>query len=115
MSVVTQDILDIVENQQRWRRQECINLIASENDQSPAVQQIEGNDFMSPYAEGHPNTLEADQRYYEGTRFIDEVEALATKEMIDLARCQQADIRPISGNQANTAVALALLLSLIHI
>ena len=43
MSVVTQDIMDIVQNQQRWRRQECINLIASENVQSPAVQQIEGN------------------------------------------------------------------------
>ena len=88
---------------------ECINLIASENVQSPAVQQIEGNDFMCRYAEGHPNTLEADQRYYEGTRFIDQVEALATKEMIELAGCQQADVRPISGNQANTAVALALL------
>jgi glycine hydroxymethyltransferase len=50
MSVVTQDILDIVQNQQRWRRQECINLIASENVQSPAVQQIEGNDFMCRYA-----------------------------------------------------------------
>ena len=56
MSVVTKDILDIVQNQQRWRRQECINLIASENVQSPAVQQIEGNDFMCRYAEGHPNT-----------------------------------------------------------
>ena len=109
MSVVTQDILNIVQNQQRWRRQECINLIASENVQSPAVQQIEGNDFMCRYAEGHPNTPEADQRYYEGTRFIDQVEALATREMIELAGCQQADVRPISGNQANTAVALALL------
>ena len=63
MSVVTKDILDIVQNQQRWRRQECINLIASENVQSTAVQQIEGNDFMCRYAEGHPNTPEADQRY----------------------------------------------------
>jgi len=54
MSVVTQDILDIVQNQQRWRRQECINLIASENVQSPAVQQIEGNDFMCRYARGIP-------------------------------------------------------------
>ena len=114
MSVVTQDILNIVQNQQRWRRQECINLIASENVQSPAVQQIEGNDFMCRYAEGHPNTPETDQRYYEGTRFIDQVETLATREMIELAGCQQADVRPISGNQANTAVALALL-SLIHI
>ena len=61
MSVVTQDILDIVKNQQRWRRQECINLIASENVQSSAVQQIEDNDFMCRYAEGHPNTPEAGQ------------------------------------------------------
>ena len=109
MSVVTQDIVEIVQQQQRWRRQECINLIASENVQSPAVQEIEANDFMCRYAEGHPNTAEADHRYYEGTRYIDEVEALATREMIELAGCRQADVRPISGNQANTAVALALL------
>jgi glycine hydroxymethyltransferase len=109
MTVNTRDIFDIVHQQNQWRRQECINLIASENVQSPAVLEIEGSDFMGRYAEGHPNTPEADNRYYEGTRYIDEVEALAAREMIELAGCRQADVRPISGNQSNTAVALAML------
>ena len=34
---------------------------------------------------------------------------MATREMMELARCTQVDVRPISGNQANTAVALAIL------
>ena len=109
MTVNTSDLFAIVQKQNKWRQTETINLIASENVQSSAVKQIESNDFMSRYAEGHPNTEETDHRYYEGTCYIDEIEALATREMIELAQCQQADVRPISGNQANTAVALALL------
>ena len=109
MSVEISDIVSIVEQQNRWRGTETINLIASENVQSPTVRSIENNDFMARYAEGHPNTDEADNRYYEGTQYIDQIEALATQEIKELAGCLQADVRPISGNAANTAVALGLL------
>ena len=109
MGVEISDILSIVEQQNRWRGSETINLIASENVQSPAVRSIENNDFMARYAEGHPNTEEADNRHYEGTQYIDQIEALATQEIKELAGCLQADVRPISGNAANTAVALGLL------
>ncbi|MGA1599032.1 MAG: serine hydroxymethyltransferase [bacterium] len=109
MSVDIADIQNLVDRQNQWRGHEAINLIASENAQSPAVREIEANDFMGRYAEGHPNTPEGDRRYYEGTRYIDEIEAMATRELIELAGCRQADVRPISGNAANTAVALALL------
>ena len=34
---------------------------------------------------------------------------MATMEIIKLAKCLQADVRPVSGNAANTAVALAVL------
>ena len=109
MAVDISDIIKIVENQNRWRGQETINLIASENTQSPVVRAMECNDFMGRYAEGHPNTSESTNRYYEGTNYIDQIENMASKEMKKLANCAQVDVRPISGNAANTAVALALL------
>jgi len=109
MNVNISDIIDIVTRQNQWRCKETINLIASENVQSDAVKQIEINDFMGRYAEGHPNTSDEDNRYYEGTRFIDQIEIMATREIIQLAKCLQADVRPVSGNAANTAVALAIL------
>ena len=109
MAVDISDIVKIIENQNRWRGQETINLIASENAQSPAVRAMECNDFMGRYAEGHPNTSETINRYYEGTAYIDQIETMATEELKALAHCAQADVRPISGNAANTAVALSLL------
>ena len=62
MSVNISDVLDIVNNQNQWRGKESINLIASENVQSNAVKQIESNDFMGRYAEGHLNTAQEDSR-----------------------------------------------------
>ena len=64
---------------------------------------------MGRYAEGHPNTAQQDSRYYEGTRYIDQIESMTTREIIQLAKCLQADVRPVSGNAANTAVALGIL------
>ncbi len=109
MTVDISDIIKIIENQNLWRGQETINLIASENTQSPVVRAMECNDFMGRYAEGHPNTSESTNRYYEGTNYIDQIEIMASEEMKKLANCAQVDVRPISGNAANTAVALALL------
>ena len=109
MSVDISDVLDIVSRQNLWRGKEAVNLIASENVQSDAVKQVEVNDFMGRYAEGHPNTSDGDNRYYEGTQYIDQIESMATSEIIQLAKCKQADVRPVSGNAANTAVVLAIL------
>ena len=109
MNIPLDDIHQLVRRQNEWRGSETLNLIASENVQSPAVREIENNDFMGRYAEGHPNTSDCDHRYYEGTHYIDEIESLATSEMKELAKCRQADVRPISGNAANTALTLGIL------
>ncbi len=109
MPVDISDILQIVEAQERWRGQQTINLIASENAQSPAVRAIQNSDFMGRYAEGHPNRGDQINRYYQGTRYIDQIETMAREELLALARCRQADVRPISGNAANTAIALGYL------
>ena len=109
MTVDIRDVEELVRGQERWRGRETVNLIASENAQSHAVRDVQNSDFMARYAEGHPNEGDQVNRYYQGTRFIDEIERAAKREVMDLFRCRQADVRPISGNAANTAIALALL------
>jgi glycine hydroxymethyltransferase len=109
MPVNIADIRSIVEAQEQWRGRETINLIASENAQSPAVREVQDSDFMARYAEGHPNHDGQVLRYYQGTRYIDQIETMAREELLALTRCRQADVRPISGNAANTAIALGYL------
>src|SRR5256886_2658438 len=109
MTVDISDIENIIEQQNRWRQTQTINLIASENTPSEAVRRVQNSDFMGRYAEGHPNEGNRVNRYYQGTRYIDEIESMATHEILDLFGVKQADVRPISGNAANTALALGWL------
>ncbi len=108
MPVDIHDIEQLVADQGEWRGH-CLNLIASETTQSAAVRGIQNSDFMGRYAEGHPNTDGATNRYYQGTRYIDAVERMAQQELSELLGARQVDVRPISGNAANTAVALGML------
>ncbi len=91
-------IESLVKNQNTWR-DECINLIASENVTSRRVRGLMGSDFAHRYAEGHPG-----ERYYQGTEIIDEIETLLKQNMKTLFHCKHADVRPISGTIANDAV-----------
>jgi glycine hydroxymethyltransferase len=109
MPVDISDIEDILERENTWRQTRTINLIASENTPSEAVRRVQISDFMGRYAEGHPNQGDKVNRYYQGTRYIDEIESMATHEILDLFGVKQGDVRPISGNAANTAIALGWL------
>jgi len=109
MATDIHDVEDLVRRQEHWRGRETINLIASENAQSRAVREVQNSDFMARYAEGHPNEEGRINRYYQGTQYIDEIERKARREICELFRCRQADVRPISGNAANTAIALGWL------
>ena len=101
--VRTDDIWSLVLRNEEWRK-DCINLIASENVQSMECRRIQNNDFMGRYAEGHPG-----ERYYQGTMYIDEIESIAEREAKELFGARLVDVRPISGNNANTAIALGFL------
>ena len=81
----------------------CIPMIASENLISPLARQLLVCDFHDRYAEGLPG-----QRYYQGLKFVDEVERKVTSLAKDLFKCDYADVRPISGTNANLAVFFAL-------
>lgn len=86
-----------------WRGQ-TINLIASENVLSPAARALLDSDFHHRYAEGHPGA-----RYYEGTRFIDEIEARTHKLISGIFNADRVDVRLPSGTMANEAVFSALM------
>lgn len=87
-----------IKNQNNWRLN-TINLIASENVVSKTVGAFAGSDFSHRYAEGHPG-----KRYYCGTKYIDEIEADLHSTIKKLFGAQLADVRPISGTNANEAV-----------
>src|SRR2546423_6013837 len=109
MTVDINDIQHILQLQEIWRQTQTINLIASENTPSNAVRRVQNSDFMGRYAEGHPNEPGQVNRYYQGTQYIDQIERMAHDEICELFGAKQADVRPISGNAANTAIALGYL------
>jgi glycine hydroxymethyltransferase len=92
----------IVRRQNDWRLGETINLIASENVLSNRARAVLSSDFNHRYAEGHPGA-----RYYEGTEQIDLIEAEARERMARLFRCTRAEVRTISGTNANDVVFAA--------
>ena len=61
------------------------------------------SDFQDRYAEGLPG-----ERYYQGNLYVDAVETRVTELAKRLFRCSHADVRPISGTNANLAVLFAL-------
>ena len=65
MSIDITDILDIVSRQNHWRRNETINLIASENVQSDAVKNIEVNDSIILYDYYTPKRFRRKGKYQE--------------------------------------------------
>lgn len=94
---------EINRKQHEWRETECINLIASENAMSPLARKAYDNAFMHRYAEGLPH-----KRYYQGVKYIDELEEKTTELAKKIFGCPQADLRPISGAMANLCVFGAL-------
>ena len=94
----------------RWRQRECINLIPSEMTTSPMVRLLQVMDPAFRYAEHR--RLEAlddlEVFYYQGTRFIARVEELLAEELRSFLSCPQVEVRPISGQMANTAVFSAM-------
>lgn len=91
-------VSEIIHKQNSWRAS-TINLIASENVVSEKVKSFSGSDFTHRYAEGHPG-----QRYYCGTECIDEIETMVETAIKHLFKCKAADVRPISGTNANEAI-----------
>jgi glycine hydroxymethyltransferase len=86
------------------RQATTIELIASENHVSPAVQHAAGSWMTNKYAEGYPGA-----RYYGGCVHHDEIENLARERAKAMFNCRFANVQPHSGAQANAAAFMALM------
>jgi glycine hydroxymethyltransferase len=81
------------------RENNTLEMIASENFVSAAVQEAQGSVMTNKYAEGYPG-----KRYYGGCEFVDIAENLAIKRAKQLFSAEHVNVQPHSGSQANMAV-----------
>ncbi|CAG0939917.1 partial glycine hydroxymethyltransferase, partial [Candidatus Brocadiaceae bacterium] len=86
------------------RQQNTIDLIASENICSPAVQEAQGSSMTNKYAEGYSG-----RRWYAGCKNVDTVEMLAIERAKQIFGAEHANVQPHAGSQANMAVCFAVL------
>ena len=88
-----EEIIGLVQKHEEWRGRECLNLIPSENIMSPPVRGLLSSEL------GHRYT--ARDRFYMGTRFIDEIEQYGEKIAKQVFKAEIADLRPLSGHIAD--------------
>ncbi|MEM7012413.1 MAG: ribose 5-phosphate isomerase B [Verrucomicrobiota bacterium] len=89
---------------EKQRQTDNIELIASENFASTAVQQAQGSCLTNKYAEGYPG-----RRWYGGCENVDVIEELAIERAKELFGVDYANVQPHSGSQANAAVYFSVL------
>ncbi len=86
------------------RQQDVLEMIPSENYASKEVREALGSVLTNKYSEGYPH-----KRYYQGNRFIDEIEDIAIQRAKKLFGVPHVNVQPYSGSPANAAVYFALL------
>src|SRR5688500_10182515 len=86
------------------RQESTLELIASENHVSKAVQEAAGTVLTNKYAEGYPGA-----RYYGGCAPYDVTETLAIERAKQLSGCRFANVQPHSGANANLAAFMAMM------
>lgn len=89
---------------EKKRQKDQLHLIASENYSSKEVIKAVGSVMMNKYAEG-----QAGKRYYQGNKYIDQVEFLARDRAKKLFGVQHVNVQPYSGSPANSAAQFAML------
>ncbi len=103
LAEVDPEIAQAIQNEVE-RQTNNIELIASENFASTAVQQAQGSCLTNKYAEGYPG-----RRWYGGCENVDVVEQLAIDRACQLFGAEFANVQPHSGSQANAAVYFSVL------
>jgi glycine hydroxymethyltransferase len=97
------EIYDLIRAEERYEL-ESVRLIPSENYVSGAVLEATGSILTNKYSEGYPG-----KRYYEGQRYIDQIETIVAERARALFGAEHANVQPYSGSPANLAVYFALL------
>jgi len=88
-------------------RENCLNLIASENYSSPAVRNHLTSDFGNRY--GCYPTINPSSREYRGNKYIHEFEMKTQRLVGEVFGAKYVDLRPIGGHIAGVATVLGLL------
>jgi glycine hydroxymethyltransferase len=99
------EILAAVQRNATWRGEQCINLLAPEAPTSPTVRRLLSAEVGTRAAEGHIGQL---QRWFTGTKHIDEIEALTVELLKKLYDANYADHRLCASMIGNAAVYTAL-------
>ena len=99
------EVLAAVERNETWRGRECINLLAPEALVSPTVRQLLSAEVGQRAAEGHIGPV---NRWFAGTRHIDEIEALCVELLKRLFGASYAEHRLVASMIGNMAVYAAL-------
>ena len=101
----------LVRSHDRWRGRDVFNLLASENAVSPTARRYLASDLAGRYTlplttEFHGETID---NSYTGTRYTDQIEALANAAAARLFRARFATTRPLSGHIAALSALVPLL------
>ncbi len=101
----------LVRAHDRWRGREVFNLLASENAVSPTARRYLASDLAGRYTLPMATTVDGEtiDNSYTGTRYTDEIEALANDAAARLFRARHATTRPLSGHLAALSALVPLL------
>ena len=113
-SNLVQNLIEASRKHEQYRDKECINMIASEGLKSPAVNQMLcfSHDLACRYAEGENDVQgHVKKRYYQGQKYMSQIEDYATDIMKSLFKSDWADVRLVSGTHANLATFKGLSLA----
>ncbi|MFH1138868.1 MAG: aminotransferase class I/II-fold pyridoxal phosphate-dependent enzyme [Pseudomonadota bacterium] len=98
-------VVAAVERNEDWRGRRCLNLLAPEAPTSPTVRRLLAAEIGTRAAEGAIGRV---NRWFAGTKYIDEVEALCVELLKKAFRCRYADHRLMGSMLGNMAVYYAL-------
>jgi aminomethyltransferase len=103
---LTENLVNRVVENTRWRQGETFNLIPSETTPSLLLRLLTISDPSGRYAEHRLMKAfrESDVFYYQGTKLIGEVEILVADELRRFIGCSEIEARVVSGQMANAAV-----------
>ncbi len=98
-------VLAAVTRNEEWRGKRCINLLAPEAPTSPTVRALLSAEVGTRAAEGHIGMV---NRWFAGTQYIDEIEALCVELLKKVFHARYADHRLVASMIGNMAVYAAL-------
>lgn len=102
---MAQAVVAAVKRNEEWRGKQCLNLLAPEAPTSPTVRSLLASEIGIRAAEGHIGPI---NRWFAGTRHIDEVEALCVELLKQAFHARYADHRLVASMIGNLAVYTAM-------